>query len=242
MNKIFGVIFLLLFLIILKQSIASGENYNVYTPDKYSINALNPKERIVFIVDFSNSMVEKINGERKIDIAISTLEKILRELPKDIYVGFRAYGHRSGMTYFDSCKASSLIAPPERANNNVIQAALYKLSPQGSTPITYSLKQSVKKDFGTFIGKKRIILLSDGGENCDESPCTYALELIKQRNDISIDVIALDVNDKEAFNQLKCVALATSGKFYSANTAAELLDSFQDSLSIKKEVQGMIIP
>ena len=242
MNKIFGVIFLLLFLIILQQSIASGENYNVYTPDKYSINALNPKERIVFIVDFSNSMVEKINGERKIDIAISTLEKILRELPKDIYVGFRAYGHRSGMTYFDSCKASSLIAPPETANNNVIQAALYKLSPQGSTPITYSLKQSVKKDFGTFIGKKRIILLSDGGENCDESPCTYALELIKQRNDIRIDVIALDVNDKEAFNQLKCVALATSGKFYSANTAAELLDSFQDSLSIKKEVQGMIIP
>lgn len=241
MNKIFGLIFLLLFLITLKQSIASGQNYNVYSPESYSVSALQPKERIIFIVDFSNSMTEKIDGKRKIDIAISTLEKILPQLPKDVYVGFRAYGHRSGMTYFDSCKASSLINPPSLNNSRVIQSSMYRLSPQGSTPITYSLKQSVRKDFGTFIGKKRIILLSDGGENCDESPCDYILELVKQRDDFRIDVIAFDINDKEAHNQLKCVALATSGKFYSANTAAELLDSFQDSLNIEKEVQGMII-
>lgn len=242
MNKIFSIILLLLFIITLTGSIASGQNYNVYNSQNYTVSGLMPNERIVFIVDFSNSMVEKINGERKIDIAISTLEKILRQLPKDIHVGFRAYGHKTGMTYFDSCKASSLINPPSINNNHVIQGAMYKLSPRGSTPITYSLKQSVNKDFGYFTGKKRIILLTDGGENCDESPCTYALELIKQRNDFRIDVIALDIADKEAVEQLKCVALVTSGNFYTANTAAELLNSFQDSLGIKKEVQGVIIP
>ena len=68
------------------------------------------------------------------------------------------------------------------------------------------------------------------------------LDLIKQRNDFRIDVIALNVNDKDANNQLKCVALATSGKFYSANTSAELLNSFYDSLNIKTEVQGVILP
>jgi len=242
MNRIFLVIFLLLFIITLKQSIASGESYNVYDVQNYSQSAFNPDERILFIVDFSNSMVEKINGEKKIDIAISTLEKILRQIPKSVYVGFRAYGHRSGLTYFDSCRASSLITPIGQNNSHIIQGSMYKLSPRGSTPITYSLKQAVNKDFKDYNGKKRIILLSDGGENCDESPCTYALELIKQRSDFRIDVIALDVNDKEAVNQLKCAALATSGKFYSANTAAELLNSFQDSLNIKKDVQGMIIP
>lgn len=242
MNKIFSVIFLLLFIITLKQSIASGQNYNVYDAQNYPQSAFNTDERILFIVDFSNSMVEKINGERKIDIAISTLEKILRQIPRDVYVGFRAYGYRGGMTYFDSCRASSLITPVTQNGSHIIQGAMYQLSPLGSTPITYSLKQAVNKDFKGFKGKKRIILLSDGGENCDESPCTFALELIKQRSDFRIDVIALDVNDKEAVNQLKCAALATSGKFYSANTAAELLNSFQESLNIKKDVQGMIIP
>ena len=56
------------------------------------------------------------------------------------------------------------------------------------TPITYSLKQAVKKDFLGYSGKKHIILLTDGGENCDESPCAYVMELIKVRKDIKIDV------------------------------------------------------
>ena len=60
-------------------------------------------------------------------------------------------------------------------------------------------------------------------------------------DDISIDVIALDIGDKEANNQLKCVALVTSGKFYNANTAAELKNSLEDSLRLQKEVQGTII-
>lgn len=242
MSRIFIVIFLLLFTITIKQSMANGKGYNVYDVQSYSQSSFNLNERILFIVDFSNSMVEKINGEKKIDIAISTLEKILRQIPRDAYVGFRAYGYRGGITYLDSCRASSLITPISQNGSHIIQGAMYKLSPRGSTPITYSLKQAVNKDFKDFAGKKRIILLSDGGENCDESPCTYALELIKQRSDFRIDVIALDVNDKEAVNQLKCAALATSGRFYSVNTAAELLDSFQDSLNIKKDVQGMILP
>ena len=96
-------------------------------------------------------------------------------------------------------------------------------------------------DFGDFAGKKRIILLSDGGENCDESPCDYAMELIKTRDDISIDVIAFNITDPEANNQLKCAALATYGKFYTANTAAQLMNSLSKSLNVQTEVEGKII-
>ena len=226
----------------LVQKFAFCDNYNVYSGDNYSNSTLNPDERIEFLVDFSNSMTEKINGERKIDMAISTLEKILRQLPRNIYVGFRAYGHRSGITYFDSCKASALINPIEQNNAHVIQASMYQLSPHGATPITYSLKKAVSKDFAGYTGQKRIILLTDGGENCDESPCDFALKLIQERSDFRIDVIALDLYDKEALEQLKCTALATSGKFYTANTTAELLKSFQDTLNFEKDVQGVVIP
>ena len=67
------------------------------------------------------------------------------------------------------------------------------------------------------------------------------MELLQFRDDINIDVIALAVGDQDANNQLKCVALVTSGKFYNANTAADLKNSLEDSLRLQKEVQAEII-
>ena len=64
---------------------------------------------------------------------------------------------------------------------------------------------------------------------------------MKYRDDIRIDVIALAIGDQDANNQLKCVALVTSGKFYNANDASGLKNSLQDSLNLQKEVSGVIL-
>ena len=98
------------------------------------------------------------------------------------------------------------------------------------TPITYSLKQGVNKDLKDQNGIKHIILLTDGGENCDESPCDYAIELIKERKDIKIDVIAFNVHDSNDLDQLKCVADVTSAKFIQADTKAQLINSMEEPL------------
>ena len=200
------------------------------------------EEFILFIVDFSNSMNEKINGTKKINMVLDTMQELLPELPTEKRVGLRVYGHKGGyLVPGMACKASSLIVPMVKNSASSIQSALFSLKPTGWTPITYSLKQAVNSDFAGVKGPKRIILLTDGGENCDESPCDYVMELQKTRQDIFIDVIAFNIYDQEANNQLKCTALVTSGKFYSANTAAELLNSLSNSLNISKEVQGVII-
>ncbi len=200
------------------------------------------EEFILFIVDFSNSMTERLNGTQKINMVLDTMQELLPQIPKDTRIGLRVYGHKGG--YFlpnAACKASSLIVPMTKNSMASIQSALFALKPAGVTPITYSLKQAVMVDFAGVPGKKRIILLSDGGENCDESPCDYVMELQKTRQDIVIDVVAFNIHDQDANNQLKCAALATCGKFYSANTAAELLNSLSNSLNISKEVQGVVI-
>lgn len=198
-------------------------------------------EAVLFIVDFSNSMAEKFRGVKKIDMVMNTISEILPTIPRSQKIGLRVYGHKAGFVASQACKASSLMVPISQGSAAIIEGTLLSLKPTGWTPITYSLKQAVANDFGTFGGKKRIILLSDGGENCDESPCDFALDLIKQRDDIYIDVIAFTIFDQEANNQLKCAALATRGKFYTANTAAELKNSLSNSLGAKKEVQGKII-
>lgn len=59
------------------------------------------------------------------------------------------------------------------------------------------------------------------------------MEFIKTRQDVKIDVIAFNINDKDDLDQLEGTALVTAGKFYTARTSAELVDSFKKSLNIK---------
>lgn len=199
------------------------------------------EERVLFILDFSNSMSEYLEGRRKVDLMIDTMKSILPNLPKNMSVGLRVYGHRMGFTPFEACRASTLVNPVSVANGINIRNSLLDIKPRGMTPITYSLKQAVNKDFLGYSGKKHIILLTDGGENCDESPCTYVLDLIKFRKDITIDVIAFNINDEDDLSQLECTSLVTSGKFYNAKTAAELVRSLNSSVNSVKKVEAKIV-
>lgn len=230
-----------LFLICFSLSVWA-DAYNVHKPGEMTSKDFQVvDEKILFILDFSASMTDEIHGERKIDMLLNTMSQILPMINKNTWVGLRVYGHRLGFTQFDACRASSLLVPIAPSGSFQIQAKLKKASPRGMTPITYSLKKALDSDFIGFSGKKHIILLTDGGENCDESPCVWAMEMIKTRKDVKIDVIAFNISDKDDLDQLQCAALVTTGKFYSAKTAAELANSLQHSLNMKKQVEAKIL-
>lgn len=228
----------LLFILTLTLSPCFAGDYGVYKPQNYHLDS-DSNEKILFILDFSNSMNESIHGERKVDMMLYTMSNLIPKLDKNISVGLRVYGHKFGFTSIDACRASSLLVPIDSGTD--IMGSLSRVKPRGMTPITYSLKQAIKYDFMGYRGKKHIILLTDGGENCDESPCKFVMELVKIRKDVFIDVIAFDISDEDDLSQLQCAALVTNGKFYTANTAAELLHSLNNSVSSKKEVEAKII-
>lgn len=221
-------------------SFCSESDYNVYNQDVYR-KPSSDSDKILFIVDFSNSMNDYLGNERKIDVAIETLAKIASGLSSDVHTGLRVYGHKFGFNTLMGCKASELVSPIIPNNTKNIYNTLSKIDATGWTPITYSLKQAINNDFAKISGKKHIILLTDGGENCDESPCEYAINLVQQRDDIKIDVIAFAIDDDIANAQLKCTALATSGKIYQANDAESLAESLQNALQVTTDVQGAII-
>lgn len=234
---------LLLILIMLFAFPAYADNYSVHKIGEVQPDIVDGSgERILFILDYSNSMTEYLDGERKIDLMISTIKSILPNINKNTSIGLRVYGHKMGFTPFEACRASTLITPISPGNAINILGDLSNVKPRGMTPITYSLKQALKYDFMGYAGQKHIILLTDGGENCDESPCKYVMELIKYRKDVKIDVIAFNISDEDDLQQLECTSLVTSGKFYSANTAAELARSLNKSLNMKKEVTARIVP
>lgn len=234
---------LYLLMMFLGINVVLAQNYNVYQPNDFHLNEFDaPNERILFILDFSNSMTEHLGKERKIDMMLATMAQILPYINKNTWVGLRVYGQRLGFTAYDSCKASALVVPVAPSSSASIQEKLAKTHPRGMTPITYSLKKAVEDDFADFSGKKHIILLTDGGENCDESPCVWAMDLIQTRKDVKIDVIAFNIDNQDDLDQLECTALVTCGKFHTARTSAELVDSFKNSLDIRKDVEAKIIP
>ena len=230
--------FILILLILINLPVWA-DNYNVYRGDANP--NINENEKVLFILDFSNSMSEYLDGRRKVDLMIDTMRDLLSKLNPNMSVGLRVYGHKMGFTAFEACRASSLISPISINNNFDISEALQNVKPRGMTPITFSLKQAVKNDFLGFTGKKHIILLTDGGENCDESPCKYVMDLIQIRKDITIDVIAFNIDNEDDLSQLECTSMVTSGKFYNAQTAIELANSLNNSINRIKEVDARII-
>lgn len=230
--------FILILLILINLPVWA-DNYNIYRGDANP--NINENEKVLFILDFSNSMSEYLDGRRKVDLMIDTMRDLLSKLNPNMSVGLRVYGHKMGFTAFEACRASSLISPISINNNFGISEALQNVKPRGMTPITFSLKQAVKNDFLGFTGKKHIILLTDGGENCDESPCKYVMDLIQIRKDITIDVIAFNIDNEDDLSQLECTSMVTSGKFYNAQTAIELANSLNNSINRIKEVDARII-
>ena len=251
MKKSFWSIFIIVSLLcgfgFFKLNSKAEENfqYNVYTPKTFNNysgifqNAIKDSQ-ILFIVDFSNSMNENIGNKSKLAMARDTIAELLPRIPDNVKIGLRLYGYKTGFTYFHGCQASKLTVPMGTYNRREILDSLYTSNAVGWTPITYSLKQAINNDFAGISGNKHIILLTDGGENCDESPCTYVINLMKERNDVKIDVIAFDVHDIEANNKLRCTALVTSGKFLSAGNEADLSKSLFETVGVSKDVKGDI--
>ncbi len=238
--KILFFAFLVFF--ISSSNVCAAPSYGLYTPNDYSNNfEAESGERLLFILDLSNSMNEPLENETKYNLMLKTMLKILPKMSPQTWVGLRVYGHKMGFTPIEACRATTLLTPIGINNSENITTALQKRKPRGMTPITFSLKQAIKYDFMGFSGKKHIILMTDGGENCDESPCKYVMDLIKIRRDVQIDVIAFNIKDDEDLAQLECTALVTSGKFYNAKTAAQLYDGFNNSIESTKRVEAKIL-
>ncbi len=236
-----NLFFIILMSFLVSNAIFANDNYKVYDYGNYSKINTNQNEKILFIMDYSNSMNEFLGNARKLELMQSTVSDIVRSVNPDTEIGLRVYGHRLGFSPYECCRASKLVVPIYSNNAVNISDAVFKTKARGMTPITYSLKKAVEKDFADFSGKKHIILLSDGGENCDESPCDYVMKNLAKRKDFKIDVIAFNINNRDDINQLKCVSAVTSGKFYTANTKGELVNALNNTLHVEKDVGGFII-
>lgn len=188
---------------------------NFATPKKYDANSTT---RILFIFDDSFSMFGKWGNGTKIDVSKKLMGEFLDSLkntPK-LQLALRCYGHQTPFRPNRNCQDSKLEVPFDSAFTNCkkIKDRINKLQPTGTTPIAYSLGESVN-DFPPCNNcRNLVILITDGIEECDGNPCAVSLALQKKGVFLRPFIIGvgLDVEFADVFG---CM-----GKFYDVSNEA----------------------
>ena len=204
---------------------------------------------VMIILDASESMSEVLNGQSKMQMAKQVVYQTLQQLPPNVNVGLRVYGHRIAakrgfmgiiIPSQADCTMTQTLVPIGNNTRQAIANQLTAIQPTGMTLMSYSIQQAVSNDFIGKPGKKTIVLVSDGRETCAANPCDVALAMVRSGVKVTVNTIGLGLNDPVAQDQLKCVALSTKGKFYEANTSAQLAKGLMDSFKSQANVSGRI--
>ncbi len=193
---------------------------------------------IEVILDASGSMNGKLGGgEMKIAAAKSAVSELVKKMPDGAVLSFRAYGHQSPREKHD-CQDTEFLVPfgPLSKNRGLIEAKAKGLTARGYTPITQVITKGAGDFPADFQGDKVIVLVSDGKETCEGDPCAMAQVLAKKGMKLVIHTVGFGV-DEAAKSQLECVARATGGRYFPAESTAELIKVLSQAVETSRTVK-----
>lgn len=137
-----------------------------------------------------------------------------------------------------ACSATTQVAPLISANSNSILAGMNSVDIGGATPLVYALDRAAYQDFANLdtTTPKKIVLITDGGENCGGDPCAFARALMRKRSDIHIDVVLVSAYSKS----LSCLASTTGGHLYNIDNLGDFTKTMTKTLQSKPATQQEI--
>ncbi len=137
-----------------------------------------------------------------------------------------------------ACSATKQVSPIISANSNSILAGMNSVDIGGATPLVYALDRAAYQDFASLdtTTPKKIILITDGGENCGGDPCAFARNLMKKRSDIHIDVVLASSYSKS----LICLASTTGGHLYNVNNLSDFSNTLTRTIQSQPASQQEI--
>lgn len=199
------------------------------------------QNRILFILDASNSMNARWENTTRWDVARETLSKLLDSLeqsPNPPEVALRVYGHQRNFPpqYCDDTKLEvAFHANSYRHMRNKIKG----LRAKGTTPIAHSLEEAAQDFPDNSNGRNSIILLTDGKEECDGDPCKasrmlqekgiairpYIIGMGMELDDIaSLDCVGRTVNAESPAQLAQEMHLAVRYALLPTSAQVDLLD------------------
>jgi Mg-chelatase subunit ChlD len=199
-------------------------------------NTSNQSGAIELILDASGSMLKRLNGKRRINIAKQVLSKAVTEIiPAGTPVALRVFGNKQA----GSCRTDLAIPlKPLDAQkaNKVIQSIHAKNL--AKTPIADSLAK-VASDLKANKGKKIIILVTDGEETCDGNPQEAIQKLIDDGIDIRLNIVGFAIDDENLKNEFQQWSSQGGGKYFDSNNPESLKASVTQALQTPYSVYSL---
>ncbi|MDB5281574.1 MAG: hypothetical protein JWO06_649, partial [Bacteroidota bacterium] len=204
----------LIFLSILlsQYSILLAQQSQIYKPNI---------SRILFVLDGSGSMKQKWESKSKFESAREILFKLVDSVEKknpNVEFAVRVFGYQFPNTQHN-CKDSKLLIPFAKNNAAKIYADLNHISPQGMSPIAYSIQNGAKDFPDDPHALNSIILITDGEETCTGDPCKASKELAAKKISLKPFIVGLNV-DAKSIEKFNCVGTFFNTKddasFYNA--------------------------
>lgn len=169
-----------------------------------------PSTSVLFILDSSGSMWERVDGQPKVVTAKKVLNDLLKDLPPGTHVGLMTYGHRRK----GDCGDIEILSDIGKESTASIAKKVNALKPKGETPIAAALLKS-KDAFRGVSGTKMVVLITDGAEECHGDPCASVKQLAADGLDVHINVVGFTLKQKER-EAVLCIAREGRGKYYDA--------------------------
>lgn len=188
---------------------------------------------VELILDASGSMLQRMDGRRRIEIAREVLTKAVGEyLPEGIPLAMRVFGHLEA----NSCRTDLDIAlgplVPATATGKLASINAKNLA---RTPIADSLGK-VAEDLRGARGRKVVLLVTDGEETCDGDPETVIQRLSEQVADITLNIVGFAIDNPELEARFARWADLGNGEYFSANDQAGLDASIRSALRVPYRV------
>jgi Mg-chelatase subunit ChlD len=173
---------------------------------------------VLFIFDASGSMNSKVEtGETRLQVAKSAVAYTLKELPSGTKLGLMLYGHRRSK----DCSDIELVSPIGANDASTIASRVGSLRALGETPIADALQQALHS-FAALKGQvNRIVLVTDGIEECNGDPCAAAQAVRDSGLELKVDIVGFTLNEEQR-KAISCVADITGGQYYEAKDVSGL--------------------
>lgn len=187
---------------------------------------------VEFVLDASGSMLQRIGGERRIEVAKSALVGLTDALPPNSGFALRVFGHKEA----DSCRTDLEIKQP-KVDKPAAVAKIKAITAMNlaKTPIAASLLK-VKEDLAGTNGSILVILMTDGEETCEGNP-KAAIEALRAGGaDVRVNIVGFAIDEvglKETFAQWAQVG---NGAFFDAQNAEQLKQAVRATLGPTYEV------
>ena len=186
-----------------------------------------PDSGVEIILDASGSMLQKLDGKRRIVIAKDTLAQLLGDvIPAGTSFALRVFGHKEA----DSCRTDLEIplAPLVPASAKAKVAAITAMN-LAKTPIGASLAK-VPEDLAGVTGERIVILLTDGEETCDGDPAEAIRVLQAAGVAVRVNVIGFAIDDEELRRTFESWAALGNGEYFNARDADQLAQALSRSV------------